>query len=245
MSPTGNLISQATPVPWYWHEADLFADADPEVRADFEACSDVQTFRARQPIFHANDAADRVFLLERGMVKIYHLSAFGDVTIFWFCMPGDLFGAGGISGSLQQSVYGQAVDTCRVRVLPRATFENLVRTHPQLGLNVIRFMGARLRLACDAATDHVTRRADARLARILLRLAQQCGRLEGDATKVDAPVTNQELANMVGATRQTVNQLLKQFERAGWLRFEQRRLVVLEPQALARCFEEDGRAAKS
>lgn len=235
-------VNHPARVPWYWNEVNLFDGAGPQARADFLDNARKLEFRPRQMIFAADDPADRVFLLEQGMVKIYHLSPFGDVIIFWFCMPGDLFGAGGISGSSHQSVYGTAVNRCQVRMLSRPVFEDLLTQHPRVGLNVIKLMGARLRLASDAVSDTVTRRTDARLARALLRIASQCGQRTANGVLVDVAITHQEFANMIGATRQTVNLHLNQFERMGWLHFEHRRLVLNQPEALASIVETHRRA---
>jgi len=82
-----------------------------------------------------------------------------------------------------------------------------------------------------------------RLARILLRMAQQWGRREQGSVRLDAPITHQEIANIAGASRQTVSQILKQFERAGWLRVDRRRLIIVEPRELARIVASDSRPA--
>lgn len=228
-----NFISEAASPPWYWHGINLFDGAAPAAREAFFQQSQPLDFRAHARLFSADDPADRVFWLECGMVKIYHLSAAGDVTIFWICTPGDLFGAGGICGSAQQSVHAQALGAGRLRTLRRGDFERLILEHPQIGLNVIKLVGARLRLACDAVADKAALRAEARLAGVLLRLAQQCGQLTEGGVRIAIALSHQDISGMVGTTRQTVSQTLKQFERKGLLGIEQRRLCILQPAALA------------
>ncbi|TCS38012.1 CRP-like cAMP-binding protein [Paucimonas lemoignei] len=219
-------------IPWYWRQDDLFEGVQ-EARGPFLVSAERLEFRRGQMIFSADSAASHVYYLERGTVKVFQISPRGDVTIFWFCSAGDLFGAGGISGAAQQSVFAQATERSVVYALPRSVFESYLRSYPQLGINVIRLLSGRLRLACDAATDNATRRADARLARTLLRLGQQWGQISGEQVRFGAPITHQELANMTGTSRQTVNRLLGEFNRAGWLEFDGRKLVLLRPQALA------------
>lgn len=227
-------------IPWYWNQHDLFEGVQ-GARGPFLMQAERLEFRRRQTIFSAGSDATHVYYLERGTVKIFQLSPQGDVTIFWFCSAGDLFGAGGISGSAQQAVFAQATERSVVYALPRSAFEELLHAYPQLGINVIRLVGARLRLACDAATDNATRRVDARLARTLLRLAQQWGKQSGAQVHFGAPITHQELSNMVGASRQTVNRLLSDFARAGWLGFNGRKLVLLQPSELAKFANGDER----
>lgn len=227
-------------VPWYWNRTNWFDGTPPVVRSAFLDLAERREYRRGAHIFRATDPANRIYFLERGMVKIYHLASQGEVTIFWFCAPGDIFGAGGIAGSLEQSVYGQAVEQSVVYVVTRSDFERLLHEHPQLGVNALRLMAARLRLACDAVTDKMTQRTGARLARILLRLARHWGEPAGQEVRFRVRITHQELANMMGACRQTVNRTLGEFVNEGLIRFEGRTLIVTKPRALADMVDEVG-----
>lgn len=225
-----------TPVesPWYWDGVNLFDNITADTRAHILAQAERQIFKRGATVFRADDRANKVFILDQGLVKIYHLSDQGEITIFWYCVPGDLFGAGGISGTMEQSVFGQAHEKSVVYALPRARFEKLVHQYPQLGLNALRLMGARLRLACDAVTDRITRKSDARLARILMRLAKNWGEQQGDGTvHFRVRITHQELASLLGSCRQTVNRLLNNFVDQGVIRFERRTLIVTDAGVLA------------
>ncbi len=224
--------------PWYWDRANWFDGTQPAVRSAFLDLAERRDYRRGTHIFRATDPANRIFFLERGMVKIYHLAPQGTLTIFWFCAPGDIFGAGGIAGSLEQSVYGQAVEQSVVYVISRDDFERLLHVHPQLGVNALRLMAARLRVACDAVTDKTTQRTPARLARILLRLAKHWGEPSGSEIRFRVRITHQELANMMGACRQTVNRELNGFVDQGLIRFDGRTIVVLKAAALASVVDE-------
>ena len=223
--------------PWYWNKINLFDHVSPEGRRAFLQRSERREYKRGEHIFRAHDAANRVFFLESGLVKIYHLSAQGAVTIFWFCAPGDLFGAGGISGSLEQSVYGQTMDRSIVFTIFRTAFEEVLQEHPGIAMNVIKLMGARLRLACDAMTDNVTQRVEARLARALLRLARNWGDLTPSGIRFRVRISHLELANMIGASRQTVNRVLGDFKREGWLEQDARVLVLTDSDGLAHFLE--------
>lgn len=218
--------------PWYWDKVNLFDGVSPDGRAAFMQRAERRDYRRGEHVFRASDPATRVFFLESGLVKIYHLSSAGSVTIFWFCAPGDLFGAGGISGASFQSVYGQAVDRSVVFTMSRPAFEHVVEEHPRIGLNVIKLLGARLRLACDAMTDNVTQRADSRLARVLLRLAQNWGEPTAKGVRFRVQISHHELGNMIGASRQTVNRALREFVKQGWLMQDGRNLIVADPEGL-------------
>lgn len=223
--------------PWYWNKVNLFDHVSPEGRRAFLQRSERREYKRGEHIFRAKDLANRVFFLEGGLVKIYHLSARGAVTIFWFCAPGDLFGAGGIAGSTEQSVYGQSVDRSIVFTIFRTAFEEVLQEHPGIAMNVIKLMAARLRLACDAMTDNVTQRVEARLARVVLRLARNWGDPTPSGVRFRVRISHQELANMIGASRQTVNRALGDFKREGWINQDGRVLVLTDSEGLAHYLE--------
>jgi CRP/FNR family cyclic AMP-dependent transcriptional regulator len=213
--------------PWYWEPFDLFRDADAQARVAFFNVTVKKKCAKGDYLFMANDAGRRIFFLEEGIVKIYNLSPNGTQTIFWFCVPGDVFGAGGISGSDFQSVYAQAVEPSTVHFVSRADFEIVMKAHPQIAINMVRLMGARLRLACDSMVDISEHKAESRLARVLLRLAHNYGRRAGSQVEIRVQVSHQELADMIGSSRQTVNTLLHEFSNNGWISLKGRTFSII------------------
>ncbi|ACO78391.1 transcriptional regulator, Crp/Fnr family [Azotobacter vinelandii CA] len=231
-------IKKEPVIPWYWERFDLFAGLSPEARDEVMNATERREYRRGSMVFRANDPASRIYMLEEGRVKIFHLSGQGEITVFWFCVPGDLFGAGGISGAEEQSVNAQVQERAVIRSLSRGEFERLLHLHPQLAINVIRQVSGRLRLACDAVADKTGRRAEARLARVLMRLARNWGESREGEIRFHVRITHQELAYLVGSCRQTVNRVLNQFARQGVIRFEQRTLIVCRPDTLAEYMED-------
>ena len=215
------------PTPWYWEPFDLFKDAEPEARAEFFKSTIKQKYLKGDYIVMANDAGRRVFFLDEGIVKIFNLSPSGTQTIFWFCVAGDVFGAGGISGSSFQSVYAQALEPCTANFISRSDFERVLKQYPQLAINMIRMLGARLRLACDSMVDISEHKAESRLARVLLRLAHNYGMRAGGLVEIRVQVSHQELADMIGSSRQTVNALLHEFSDNGWIGLKGRSFSIV------------------
>ena len=231
-----------TDSPWYWNRVDLFDEVDGGAREMFFRNTTRHTFRKGQHVFRSDDDANQVFYLFEGMVRIYHLSTGGDPTIFWYCVRGELFGAGGITGSMNQAVNGQAISPSTVYALSRRAFEQMLKLHPQLSINALKLMGARLRLACDSTTDMRLHKTENRVARALLRLAHNCGVPIKDGIRLDAPITHQEVANMVGACRQTVTEVLHDFESHDYIAQRGRQIVILDPEALDVRAERESRA---
>ena len=214
--------------PWYWEPFNLFESSGVEASAAFFDFTTEQRYSKGDYILMANDPGRRIFFLESGIVKIFNLSSSGTQTIFWYCMKGDVFGAGAISGSPVQSVYGQAVEACKVHFIARSDFEAVMKRYPQIAINMIKLMSARLRLACDALVDFSHHTAESRLARVLLRLAHHYGTtLAANHLELRIRMSHQELADMIGSTRQTVNTLLHDFSAQGWITLSGRNVVIV------------------
>lgn len=226
------LERRASDGPWYWNRVHLFDGVDENAREMFLRHAVKQTFRKGQHLFHAEDDANQVFYMEDGMARIYHLSPEGELTIYWYCVAGELFGAGGITGSMKQAVNSQAISTCTVYIMLRPIFEQMLKLNPQISFNALKLMGARLRLACDTVVDMRSQKASERVALTLLRLAHNCGVPLGDHIKLDAPITHQEIANIVGTCRQTVSEVLRDLEKRGFIAQESRQIIVTDPQSL-------------
>lgn len=226
------VIEKVHFVPWYWRNEQLFAGVGSALQREFISISKKREYRRYENVFHASSKANDVYYVHSGLIKIYNVTPSGNVIIYWFCAPGALFGAGGITGSERQSVAAQAVRRSVVLRLPRAAFERLLSSDPQLALNVIRLMGSRLRLACDAVAEQATLDASARLARLLLHLVHAQERAPAGVKRLDqrrstqVQITQQELADMSGMSRQTVNALLSDMKKKNLISTERGRVTI-------------------
>ncbi len=232
MLKTANQKGLQHQPPWYWERVSLFDGVDVSAKELFLRHATMHTFRRGQHVFREDDDANQVFYLNEGMTRIYRLSPDGDLTVYWYCIAGELFGAGGITGCLTQAVNSQAITKSTVYVMLRPVFEQMLTLHPRIAYNALKLMGARLRLACDTIVDMRSQKTNTRVALALLRLSHNCGVLVNNAVKIDAPITHQEIANMVGACRQTVTEVLRELEDDGLVRQEGRQLLITNVAAL-------------
>lgn len=223
--------------PWYWDRFNLFEGADPAARGEFFARTECLQVRRGRHLFRATDPATRAYFVHSGTIKIYHLSPDGMVTVFWFCSEGDVLGPGAVAGTSLQYVNAQAIEDTTVFAIRRKDFEDVLRMHPQLALNMIKMVGSRLRLASEMMIDRAYLRSEERLARLLLRLAQHWGSPSLAGIELRLRISHQELANMIGSCRQTVNTILHRLERDGSLSIDGRVITICGPgklMALAR-----------
>jgi len=140
---------------------------------------------------------------------------------------GDLFGEvapGEIPVAMRAVAFDQ---TAMVGTLHRPLFENVLRGAPEIAMQVIRVLAHRLRAAEQAIQDLALRDVRARLASLLVRLAEEYGEPHTRGTRLPLRLTHRDLATMVGSTRETTTSLMGRFRGEGLLAMEQRRFIVV------------------
>ena len=185
-------------------------------------------------IFAPTPSPSSVYLLEQGLVRIYRLSETGAEATFGYVSPGEVFGELALFGIPVRESFAEAVIRSTVRKIPRAVFTSLLETRPAMVLAVTKQIGERMRRIESRVEHLVFRDVKSRVARMLLELAEDFGRSEGEGTVIDLPLTQGDLATLVGSVRQTVNDALRQFEQAGWIRQVDRQIVIVKRDELQR-----------
>lgn len=168
-----------------------------------------------------------VYILESGLVRLYRVAPTGGETSFGYVGPGELFGELATFEGFAREGFAQAMQDSVVWSLDRDAFERLVSERPALLFAIARQLAQRLRHAEARVEDLVFQPVRARVERALQELAQRFGRRDGVRVVIDVPLTQAELAKLVGATRQTVNQSLGELSDAGVIGREGQRLVLL------------------
>jgi CRP-like cAMP-binding protein len=118
--------------------------------------------------------------------------------------------------------------------LPHDALRPWLREHPEVAPALLQALAQRLRRTNEALGDLVFSDVPGRVAKTLLSLADRFGHVEGDGLRVTHDLTQEELAQLVGASRETVNKALADFAARGWLRLEGRSVVLLDAGRLAR-----------
>lgn len=186
-------------------------------------------------IFAAGDIADRIFMIESGWVKIYRLSNDGRrVTVGSIRSPGEMMGLAETLWGGERTCYAGAIQNVTMVVIRKNKFEELLATHPALALKVARQLGARMREAEAIIHDMVCWQAPGRLALILFKMGDRCGEEQRNGIKINLALTHEELANMVGTSRQTVTSLLNTFKQEKSIAYEGREIKIINPDKLAK-----------
>ena len=176
-----------------------------------------------------------VYLLEKGLVRIYRLSESGLETTLGYVLPGEVFGELAIFGDYPRESFAQAVEPSTVWKLPRQRFQQLVAARPGVTFEITKQIGERLKRIENRVEHLVFRDVPTRLMLILLELADHFGVGHEDGSiEIDIDLTQAEIANLIGSSRQSVSGHLKALEERGLVGHRNRHLLVPKPDDLRR-----------
>ena len=190
----------------------LFAELE---EGEFQALARVATvkqYASGASIVRAAEPGDLFFVLVRGEVKVYVDSSDGREVVLTHLQSGSFFGEMALFEGESRSASVSALTESEIVVLTRQDFLNLLEHDFTLTRKILKTLSARLRRANDVIESLALLDVGGRLARYLLRLADESGKPPVDGYFVVSRPTHQEIANSIGATRETVTRMLKQFE---------------------------------
>jgi CRP-like cAMP-binding protein len=189
----------------------LFAQLGPEDLAAVAGSFQTQLYKKHAVLFHEGDAADSLFIVMSGCIAVTSVSAEGKEAILSILKEGDVVGEMGIIDAAPRSATVKALCDTRVALLGRDAFLELLDKHPMLNRAVISGLTKRLRATNQAVSAASYLQIKARLADALLMLEKNFGeRFEG-GSRITIRLTNQQMANMVGTSRETLNRTLNLF----------------------------------
>ena len=212
----------------------LFNALDDEAANALRASMTESRLRRGETLFHEGDSGDKLYIVTGGKVKLGRSSSDGRENLLAILGPGQMFG--------ELSLFDPGPRSATVTAVTDTTFlslshEDLLRWlegRPAVARGLLLQLASRLRKANDVAADLVFSDVPGRVAKALLDLADRFGRTADDGVHVHHDLTQEELAQLVGASRETVNKALADFASRGWIRLEPRSVVIMEVDRLQR-----------
>jgi CRP/FNR family transcriptional regulator, cyclic AMP receptor protein len=209
-----------------------FAKLSPALRQAILDCALVRRLHDGERLAVRGAPAQEWCGVAHGAVRVSSVSLAGKQVSLTYVEPGAWFGDIALFDGLPRTHDAHAHGATTLLVVRKPDFKDLLGAHVELYDALLRLNCRRLRLMFDAVEDLNTRPLAARLARQLLLLARSYGVAEGEEIRIGLALAQEDLAQLLGASRQRVNQELKGFEREGALRVEPTRLVVLSRDKL-------------
>lgn len=206
---------------------DLFGGFDPTALADVAQAGEERLLRRNDVIFNAGDDSNELFVVRSGRVAIANTSPDGRESLLALMEQGDLFGEMPLFDGQGRSAQARALELTEVLAVPYSSVRSLLQERPELLWGVVRMLAMRLRTTDEALADAMFLDVTGRTAKRLLEMA-------GEADEFVLPVTQEELAGMVGASRERVNKAIAQFVRLGWIDQVDRRYRILDRAQITR-----------
>jgi CRP/FNR family transcriptional regulator, cyclic AMP receptor protein len=207
----------------------IFCDLEPEALDQLCRYAKHTTLKRGAPIFSRGDPGNSLYAVISGTVKISISSAEGRSAIFNLIGAGEIFGEVSLLDGLQRTADATANTNCEVFVIDRREFLPFVRSQPALAMKFIELLCARLRWTSDQVEQVILQNLPGRLASALIRLTEKHKLAPAGRT---IAVTQQEISEMVGMTRESINKQLRVWAGRNWVRLEHGAIVVLDVGAL-------------
>lgn len=210
----------------YFKQVPLFASlADADIGA-LMAVARKRTFRNGEVIFHRDDPGQVMYIIKEGKVKICLISPDGQEISLVVYGKGDCFGEFAIIDGLPRSADAVAMEKVECYSLQRSDFHKTIMKNPQIAIQVMEVLSKRLRTTDQMIEDLIFLDVYGRVAKKLLELADTHGTRVGDGIRIEVRLTQQELASMVGASRESVNKVLGYFTDKQYMSTDKHRITL-------------------
>ncbi|MGW0230732.1 Crp/Fnr family transcriptional regulator [Actinopolymorpha singaporensis] len=214
-------------------QAPLFAGLDDAAATALRAAMHEIRLRRGDALFHEGDIGDELYVVIDGKVKMGRTSSDGRENLLSVLGPGQMFGELSVFDPGPRSSTVTAVTDTTLLVLGQDQLMTWLTGRPEVSRNLLHQLASRLRALNEAVADLVFSDVPGRVAKALLDLARRFGRPADGGIHVHHDLTQEELAQLVGASRETVNKALADFAHRGWIRLEQRAVVILDVERLS------------
>jgi CRP/FNR family transcriptional regulator, cyclic AMP receptor protein len=184
--------------------------------------------------FTPGDCSDALFMLKKGKVRIYKVTPEGWQFTLAVVESGTMFGEMALTAQRMREAYAEAVEPSDICVLRYEDLEWLIKENPEVGLRMMHVLSERLRLCEERLEDIGLKDVSARLANLVLQLAESEGVMTPEGPRIPTHYTHWQLATMIGTSRESVTRAFTRLQRRGAVLLDHRRIYVKDLEALQR-----------
>ena len=215
-------------------QSPLFSGVDEDSAGVLEDSMASSSLKRGDVLFNEGDSGSQLYVVIEGKIKLGRSSADGRENLLAILGPGQMFGELSFFDPGPRSATATAVTDVDLKSLGHDALSPVLASHPDVALALLHQLAGRLRRTNEVVGDLVFSDVPGRVAKALLDLAGRFGRKADDGVHVNHDLTQEELAQLVGASRETVNKALADFASRGWMRLEPRSVVILDLERLQR-----------
>ena len=210
----------------------LFREASPALLDGLVKFATVRQSQPNDEIFAKGDPGNTLCGVLMGRVCIYTVSAEGEEAILNILEPGEMFGEIALLDGGPRTASARAMTTVDLLQIHRDHFVPFLHDHPELGVSIMAVLCGRIRMNVDFIEDAAFLHLPARLAKRLLSLAEVHGKPDPRGTRIGFKLSQQDLAHMIGATRERVNKELGLWRERGLIAIEDGMIIIYRPDSL-------------
>lgn len=218
---------------WYLRKIPLLEGLSTEQYRDLIPDVEVRDLQRRQIVYLPGDPGEHVFFIQGGRIKCSKVSRDGKELTLTYIAAGEFFGELCVLDGKPREEMAEAMKNSIVTALPRESIRQLLMTESKIAFRFIKVIGERRR-AMETKIEHlVFRDVHAKLASLLLELGREYGKETEDGMLIDQKITHQEMANLIGSTRETISLTLAAFKRKELIELQGRTVVLTDMDGLA------------
>lgn len=218
----------------FLRQVDIFASLSDEDIQELSTLVRKRTFRSGEVIFHRDDPGQMLYMIKAGKVKISLISPDGQEISLVVFGKGECFGELALLDSDPRSADATALEKTECYTLQRSDFHNAIMTNPKIAIQILEVLSRRLRKTDKQVEDLIFLDVYGRVAKKLLELAKEHGVEVESGILIDVRLTQQELASMVGASRESVNKVVGYFTEKQYISTDKHRVTILNVADLKR-----------
>lgn len=218
---------------WHVRNCSLFQRLSEAQLAALEQRARVRSFPKRASIYLPTDLADGAFLLADGRVRLCSTTPEGKQSISAFVEAGELFGELAVVDPSEREERAETVTASTVVLLPGDHLRELMEEAPQLALGITKLIGMRRKRVERRLRSLLYHSNRERLTHLLLELTEQYGSATTEGIELAIRMSHQDLASIIGATRETVTTLLGEMQSEGLLQVKRQKLIVRDLRRLS------------
>ena len=215
-------------------KAPLFSALDDQAALELRQSMVALKLNKGQVLFKEGQEGDRLYVVVHGKIKLGTTSGDGRENLLSILGPGEMFGELSLFDPEPRTSTATAVTDARLVSLAHEAVIGLVTSNPQTSLELLRRLAQRLRKSNEILADLVFADVPGRVAKAIIDLGERFGVQKEDGLHVNHDLTQEELAQLVGASRETVNKALADFAARGWVKLEPRAVLVIDVERLSR-----------
>lgn len=218
----------------YFKQVSFFAELPEEEILALSSATKRRTFRSGEVIFHRDDPGQVFYMIIEGKVKISNISPDGQEVAYTVFGKGEVFGELALFDGLPRSADAIALEKVECYTLQRSDFQKAILKNPKIAILLLEALSKRLRNTNNMVEDLIFLDVYGRVAKKLLELADTHGVKSDDGVIIDVRLTQQELASMVGASRESVNKVLGYFTDKNFISTDKHRITIHRTSDLKR-----------